>query len=288
MPRSSSPIPRLPRRNSKTGKANSKAAKSNSKTAKPEFQGGQDGREAAAPSRVLGAALNPPPARSRPPPSPRSPFITASLPPATTEAPAPAAATTVALSAHDLAAVEEAVSLARSGKSSRATEVQSEISDPAARKLIEWAILKSDENDASFKRYAAFINGNPGWPATGLLHRRAEAMLWQEHANLDTIRNFLGKEYPLTTKGKFALARALLLQGDRTGAQSLVREAWRNDSFSSELENPALDVFQDLITSADHKARMDMRLYAEDVDGALRSANRAAATPPPSPRRASP
>src|SRR4029453_14123782 len=36
-----------------------------------------------------------------------------------------------------------------------------------------------------------------------------------------------------------------------------------------------LDVFRDLITPADHKARMDMRLYAEDVDGALRAANRA-------------
>ena len=33
-----------------------------------------------------------------------------------------------------------------------------------------------------------------------------------------------------------------------------------------------LDVFGDLITAADHKARMDMRLYAEDADGGLRAA----------------
>jgi soluble lytic murein transglycosylase len=89
------------------------------------------------------------------------------------------------------------------------------------------------------------------------------------------VRSFFAKERPITTKGKFALARALLLQGDRAGAQSLVREAWRNDSFSGELESLALDVFGDLVTPADHKARMDMRLYAEDVDGALRSAPRA-------------
>src|SRR5258706_15580125 len=72
----------------------------------------------------------------------------------------------------------------------------------------------------------------------------------------------------------------MLLQGDRAGAQSLVREAWRYDNFSSDLENPALDVFKDLITPADHKARMDMRLYAEDIDGALRSANRAGGNAP--------
>ena len=58
-------------------------------------------------------------------------------------------------------------------------------------------------------------------------------------------------------------------------AQSLVRDAWHNDAFSNDLETPALDVFSDLITTADHKARMDMRLYAEDVEGGLRSANRA-------------
>ena len=87
------------------------------------------------------------------------------------------------------------------------------------------------------------------------------------------VRAFFNKDRPLTTKGKFALARALLLQGDRAGAQSLAREAWRNDDFRW-LESLALDVFKDLITPADHKARMDMRLYAEDIDDALRSANR--------------
>ena len=58
-----------------------------------------------------------------------------------------------------------------------------------------------------------------------------------------------------------------------------MREAWRNDNFSGELEGQVLDVFGDLITSADHKARMDIRLYAEDVDGGLRAANRAGGMP---------
>src|SRR5262249_38427182 len=85
---------------------------------------------------------------------------------------------------------------------------------------------------------------------------------------------------PTTTKGKLALARALLLQGDRAAAQFLVREAWRNDAFSDDLEGMAMDVFGDLITPADHKARMDMRLYAEDVEGGLRSASRAGGNAP--------
>jgi len=94
------------------------------------------------------------------------------------------------------------------------------------------------------------------------------------------VRAFLGTERPTSAKGKFALARALLLLTERAGAQSLVREAWRNDNFAADLESQALDVFRVLITVADHKARMDMRLYAEDADGTLRAANRAGSNAP--------
>src|SRR5262245_11703637 len=176
----------------------------------------------------------------------------------------------------DIAALREAVTAARRGKTTQAADLQTTIVDPVARKLVEWTILRSDDTQSiDVSRYMAFITENPSWPSIALLRRRAEATLWADRLDPAFVRAFFGKEPPTTTKGKFALARALLLQGDRAGAQSLVREAWRYDSFSSDLENPVLDVFNDLITPADHKARMDMRLYAEDIDGGLRAANRA-------------
>ncbi len=178
-------------------------------------------------------------------------------------------------SAEDVARVKTAVGLARQGKSSQATDEQRAISDPAARKLVEWAILRSDNNNADFPRYAAFIAANPSWPAIGALRRRAEAMLWVENVEPAKVRAFFAKEPPLTARGRFALARAMITQGDRAGAQGYVREAWRNDSFGSDLEDDAIEAFGNLITTADHKARMDMRLYAEDVEGAMRSAGRA-------------
>jgi soluble lytic murein transglycosylase len=178
-------------------------------------------------------------------------------------------------SAEDVARVKTAVGLARQGKSSQATDEQRAISDPAARKLVEWAILRSDNNNADYPRYAAFIAANPSWPAIGALRRRAEAMLWVENVEPAKVRAFFAKEPPLTARGRFALARALIAQGDRAGAQGYVREAWRNDSFGSDLEDDAMEAFGNLITTADHKARMDMRLYAEDVEAAMRSAGRA-------------
>ena len=160
-------------------------------------------------------------------------------------------------------------------------EVQPTIEDPLARKLVEWAILRADDTEnVEMSRYTAFLAENPSWPAIELIRRRAEATLWTDRLEPAFVRAFFSKHRPATAKGKFALARALLLQGDRTAAQSLVRDAWRNDAFSNDLETAALDVFQDLITPADHKARMDMRLYAEDVEGALRAANRAGGNAP--------
>jgi soluble lytic murein transglycosylase len=222
-----------------------------------------------------------------PKPRPSGAAAKANAKPSTaTPAPAPRAsrfalAAGEPVSAADIAALDEAVAAARRGKSAQAADLAKNIGDPVARKVVEWTILRSDNTDSvSVERYMAFISENPTWPAIGLLRRRAEATLWSDRRDPAFVRAFFGKEKPATTKGKFALARALLLQGDRAGAQSLVREAWRNDDFPGDLEGLALDVFQDLITNADHKARMDMRLYAEDVDDALRSANRAGGNAP--------
>jgi soluble lytic murein transglycosylase len=178
----------------------------------------------------------------------------------------------------DLAALKEAVTLARNSKTGPVTDLEKTIGDPAARKLVEWVLLRSDNNTCDYSRYMAFISANPSWPSMGMLRRKAEAMLWQEQAEPAFVRSAFAKEAPTSVKGRLALARALLAYGDRVGAQSQVRSAWRNEALSMDLEDQILDTFKDLLTPADHKARMDMRLYAEDADAGLRAANRVGAT----------
>jgi soluble lytic murein transglycosylase len=197
--------------------------------------------------------------------------------PGPARAPLPPAAS-LAISAADLATVKDAITLARNGKSGQVTDLQKTITDPLARKLVEWELLRSDNNTADYSRYAAFISANPSWPSIGLLRRRAEAMVWQEQAEPAFVRAIFAKDQPLTAKGRFALARALLALGDRAGAQAQLRESWRNEALSSDLEDQVLDMFKDLLTVADHKARMDMRFYVEDVDAGLRAANRISPT----------
>jgi len=77
----------------------------------------------------------------------------------------------------DLALVRQAIDLARKAKTGEATAIEKTIADPAARKLVEWFILRHPDGEASFGRYAAFIADNPGWPSMGKLRRQAEARL---------------------------------------------------------------------------------------------------------------
>ncbi|QPF81957.1 transglycosylase SLT domain-containing protein [Bradyrhizobium genosp. L] len=171
----------------------------------------------------------------------------------------------------DLAAVRDAILAARKGRTSEATEIQGTISDPVGRKLVEWYLLRHAESDANFGRYAAFISANPDWPSITMLRRRAEARMWQQRSDAATVHGFT-LDQPLSAKGKFALARVLLAEGDRDRATRLVREAWRSEDLSERTESDAYDAFKDLLTRDDHRARMDKRIGARDLAGARRAA----------------
>jgi soluble lytic murein transglycosylase len=173
----------------------------------------------------------------------------------------------------DLAKVKEAIDLARKAKTEDATAARNAIADPAGQRLVEWFILRHSETTANFTRYAAFIATNPEWPSMALMRRRAEARLWQERSDAATVHAFTG-DRPTTAKGKFALARVLLNEGDRDGATKLVREAWRSEELSDRSEADAYEAFRDLLTREDHRARMDRRIGAKDLAGAKRAAQR--------------
>ncbi len=185
-----------------------------------------------------------------------------------------AVASTVTTGADDLAAVRKAIDLVKKDKMPDAAAAGQSVSDPVARKLIEWAILRAEDDEFNFDRYAAFIAANPGWPGITMFRRKAEAALWQDRASENTVRTFFASARPTTAKGRLALARAAIAQGDRATAQQYAREAWRNDALTTDLETQALDSFGPLLTGGDHKIRMDRRFYAEDTDAAMRAAQR--------------
>ncbi|MGB8136588.1 MAG: lytic transglycosylase domain-containing protein, partial [Pseudolabrys sp.] len=138
----------------------------------------------------------------------------------------------------------------------------------------EWVILRSDNTNPSFERYAAFVQSNPAWPHVPLFRRRAENALWNDGVDAAAVRAFYATKPPSTALGRYMLARVLLAQGNRDGAATLVKHAWRHDDCSAEVEKKVLEMFGDMLTAADHKVRMESRFYAGDAAAGLRAAER--------------
>jgi peptidoglycan lytic transglycosylase len=185
-----------------------------------------------------------------------------------------AIASTIKTSDADLAALRTVIEAARKGRDADANAAERSIADPVARKLAEWVILRSDNTNPTFQRYAAFIRDNPAWPHVPLFRRRAENALWNDGVDDATVRAFFAHGQPTTAKGRYVLARVLLANGDRAGAAALVRYAWRHQDCSSDVENKVLSTFGDLLTREDHRVRMQQRLYEDDIEAAMREAQR--------------
>ncbi|MGL9617175.1 lytic transglycosylase domain-containing protein [Bradyrhizobium sp. U531] len=185
-----------------------------------------------------------------------------------------AVAATSSTSQGDKQTLESVIELVRKRKGGDASSEVAGISDPVARKLAEWIILRSEDNGATVERYRAFLSANPSWPSQTFLRRRLEAAMWDDRRDESVAWSWFESESPISAKGRFTLARAMLARGDRANAERLVREAWRSDPMSEDTENNALDQFGALLTAGDQKARMDTLLYGSENEAAMRAAKR--------------
>jgi soluble lytic murein transglycosylase len=177
----------------------------------------------------------------------------------------------------DLVVLKQTLQLLQQHKLGDATKLAASIDDPAAQKLIQWASLRDPNNTAGFDQYNSFIRANPDWPSIPLFRRRAEARLWQERSDPATVRRFVGTQ-PTSARGRLALARAMLSDGDRAGATREVRAVWQSAELSADLEAAVIDSFRDELTPADDIARMDQRIGAKDFAAAMRAAKRVGST----------
>ena len=125
-----------------------------------------------------------------------------------------------------------------------APSCRARISDPVARKLVEWAILRSDDNDGRLL------------PLRRLHHRESDLA---EHRPAAAARRGDALAGPARSRDRCAPISArtgrsppraslrspahCCCKATAPAPQSLVREAWRNDNFSAELEGQVLDVF---------------------------------------------
>lgn len=152
-----------------------------------------------------------------------------------------------------------------------AAVLKSKLSDPAAQALAEWFVIRSGIS-IGYERIMAFRKDFSDWPLTTQLRRRMENTFLAEPRSTAQIRTFFDKQAPVTATGRIAFGLALKNDGLDKEATDLIRYAWREDTFGNDTESRILTRLPNLLTTADHRFRMERHLLKENWGAATRAA----------------
>ncbi len=172
-------------------------------------------------------------------------------------------------------ALRKAVDAYEAGRIADGDSHAAQLSDPALKVLAEWLAVR--RGGVPFARIVAFLEHRPDWPSRQQILRRAEEALLADRIPAPTVRAFFAGRAPSTPQGRLALAQALLADSDREGARAIVVEAWRREAMPRAIEERFATLIPDALAAGDHRARLDMLLFREQEEAALRAAQRAGA-----------
>ena len=147
---------------------------------------------------------------------------------------------------------------ARDVVGTRATVAQ--IRDPAARKLVEWALIDTSAPQLPYSDLAAAQTTLAGWPRADSRREATERSLDLAYAGPDAALALFANRPPVTAEGAVALAGAFEQRGRSDEARRLIVEWWRTRSFDEPVQTRILNRWSGWLTQADHEARLNMLL----------------------------
>lgn len=147
-----------------------------------------------------------------------------------------------------------------------ARSLQVQLSDPAARDVIEWMLLRARQG--TFSEAEDFLERNADWPGLPLLRRRQEAVM-DGSISPERIVAFFQGQAPKTPAGAFLYAEALMKIGQRTAGQAEAIRAWREMPMSEAQERQFLTQYGSTLSDY-HVERLDAMLWAGETEAAVR------------------
>lgn len=151
--------------------------------------------------------------------------------------------------------------------------------DGIERRALTYAIVTSGISGISSEEYLVAKETLAGWPGLSELDRHYERALYREHPSDDAIFAAFRLHMPATPEGTILYARALKSVGEADKAKALIASLWAGNALNGWLEGEILTYFGDVLTPADHRARMDYLLYRDRIKQAGRFAKLANAQP---------
>src|SRR5690606_27228920 len=109
-----------------------------------------------------------------------------------------------------------------------------------------------------------------GWPGVEALRHHRERALYRENAPPAEVLAAFSPAGPETTQGSLILARALVAHDRTDEAARLLRSLWAKEKLDKASESDILAEFSGLLTTDDHRRRMEMLLYRGDFSQAAR------------------
>lgn len=151
-----------------------------------------------------------------------------------------------------------ALQAARGSDWDRVAREAGRITDPAARDVVIWTLLRARQGN--WAQYRDFLARNADWPGLPLLRARGEPKI-PENANPADVRAYFAAQAPRTGTGARRLAAAQRAAGQSTAAGETLATAWRDLNLDAEEQALFLRNHRSDIASA-HVARLDRLLWA--------------------------
>jgi soluble lytic murein transglycosylase len=163
----------------------------------------------------------------------------------------------------------DGLTAAESGDWSGVAQLRDGATDPLVRRMLQWRWAASTEAPLYFADIAQALRELEGWPGRTTMRARAEQAILDSRLSPAERVAFLRQEQgPATGDGRMALALALRELGQRSDANEIARNAWREDALSPAVEARALDAFG--FSAEDHAARVGMLLWRDQRSAAQR------------------
>jgi len=164
------------------------------------------------------------------------------------------------LSSSDAFWTFKALKLGKLGQWKTAQKFANKITDPLARKIIQWHRLQEKGAGIRYKEIATFIEQNPEWPNHRQLRMRAEEAMpaamtprqvvdWFERAALQT------------GDGWLRLGEAYIALGDRELGHRVLRQAWIERNFTKSAAKTLARRYKKILSAKDHRRRLDRLLW---------------------------
>ncbi len=156
----------------------------------------------------------------------------------------------------------------------KALDLRGTIKDPIGLKVVNWYRLRGGYGQIG--EYKAFLAENPAWPERGILNQRFEELLFSEGGSAASIKDHFKNAEPKNGIGWAAIASADLALGETESAKTRAVKIWRDMTIPPNYEQGFLERFGKMLSTADHKWRLD-RLLIDDIRWAPDRAERASA-----------